>query len=293
MDQISADHLLADELSALMHFYAEAGVAWLSEDEPVDRFAEFLAMNNAKSQARARPADEGRPQPASTERPARTAERAEARPSALPSVAVPDAEAVAAAVALAASAQTAEALIEAVAGFGGCNLRNSARQAVFAAGRLDADIAVIGGVSSADDDREGLPFAGASGQMLARMLAGIGFDSAGVLTFNLIPWRTPGDRAPTVREVEICMPFGRRLLELVRPKAVLVLGNLPVRVLSGAPKGGIHSLRGKWFDIDAGGHAVPALATFHPHEMAGAPTSKRQAWQDILKFSTEMTRPEA
>lgn len=289
MNQTTAEQLLPDELSALMHFYAEAGVAWLSEDEPVDRFAEFVAMSSAKSQARAQP-PAASSQQATTERPSRRPERPEARPAPVPSVAVPGAEAVAAAVALAGQAQTAEALIAAVAAFSGCNLRNSARQAVFAGGKLDADVAVIGGISSADDDREGMPFAGQSGQMLARMLGGIGLDSAEVLAFNLIPWRTPGDRAPTVREVEICMPFGLRMLELVRPKAVLVLGNLPVRVLSGAPKGGIHSMRGKWFDIDALGNRVRALATFHPQEMAGAPTSKRQAWQDLLKFSAEMAR---
>lgn len=290
MNPTPADQLLPDELSALMHFYAEAGVAWLSEDEPVDRFAEFIAMSSAKSQVRAQvPAASSQPQAA--ERQPKRPERAEARPAPVPSVAVPDAEAVAAAVALAGQAQTVEALITAVAEFRGCNLRNSARQTVFAGGKLDAEIAVVSGVSSADDDRgEGMPFAGTSGQMLARMLGGVGLDPADVLTCNLIPWRTPGDKAPTVREVEICLPFGLRLLELVRPKAVLVLGNFPVRVLTGATKEGIHSLRGKWFEVDARGSRFPALATFHPQDLVSAPISKRQAWQDLLKFRSELAR---
>lgn len=286
MDQIPADQLLPDELAALMHFYAEAGVSWLGEDEPIDRFAEFVAFNSSRNQARAVPAALEQPQ-ASAERPNRKPERTEARPAAPPAMAIPDAEAVEAAVRLAAEAPSPQALIEAVSGFGGCNLRNSARNAVFAGGNLAARIAVIGGVPSADDDREGAPFSGPAGAMLSRMLAGIGLDSADVLTFNLIPWRTPGDRAPTVREVEICLPFGLRLLELTRPQAVLVLGNFPVRVLSHAAKGSIHSLRGKWFDI-AG---VPALATFHPQEMVTAPTCKGLAWQDILRFRAEMDAP--
>ncbi|CAN7190945.1 uracil-DNA glycosylase [Rhizobium sp. LjRoot254] len=287
MDQIPADQLLPDELAALMHFYAEAGVGWLGEDEPIDRFAEFVALSSAKKEARTAPAALEQPQQASAERPSRRPERAEARPAAPPAVAIPDAEAVEAAVRLAAAAESPEALIEAVNGFGGCNLRNSARNTVFAGGDLSARIAVIGGVPSADDDREGAPFSGPAGVMLSRMLAGIGLDSASVLSFNLIPWRTPGDRAPTVREVEICLPFGMRLLELVRPQAVLVLGNLPVRVLSKAAKGSIHSLRGKWFDIAD----VPGLATFHPQEMITAPTCKGLAWQDILRFRAEMDAP--
>jgi uracil-DNA glycosylase family 4 len=287
MDQIPADQLLPDELAALMHFYAEAGVGWLGEDEPIDRFAEFAALNSTKNQARSVPAAVQPPQQNPAERQSRSPERAEARPTAPAAVSIPDAEAVEAAARLAAGAMSLEALIEAVSGFGGCNLRNSARSTVFARGDLSARIAVIGGVPSADDDREGTPFAGPAGIMMSRMLAGIGLDSANVLSFNLIPWRTPGDRAPTVREVEICLPFGMRLLELMRPQAVLVLGNFPVRVLSKAAKGSIHSLRGKWFDI-AG---VPGLATFHPQEMIAAPTCKGLAWQDILRFRAEMEAP--
>jgi len=288
MDQISADHLLPDELAALMHFYAEAGVNWLGEDAPIDRFAEFVALTNAKVQARSAPAGLQQPQQISTERANRRPERAEARPAAAQAVAIPDAEAVEAAVRLAAAVQTPEALIEAVSGFGGCNLRNSARNTVFAGGDPTARIAIIGGVPSADDDREGAPFSGPAGVMLSRMLAGIELDPAGVLLFNLIPWRTPGDRAPTVREVEICLPFGLRLLELTRPQAVLVLGNFPVRVLSRAAKGSIHSLRGKWFEIADG---MRGLATFHPQEMITAPTCKGLAWQDILRFRAEMSAP--
>lgn len=287
MDQIPADQLLPDELAALMHFYAEAGVSWLGEDEPIDRFAEFAALSSAKNQARTSPAME-QPRQTAAERPNRRPERAEARPAAPPTVAVPDAEAVEAATRLAAGASSPQALMEAVSSFGGCNLRNSARNTVFAGGNLAARIAVVGGVPSADDDREGAPFSGPAGAMLSRMLAGIGLDSAGVLSFNLIPWRTPGDRAPTVREVEICLPFGMRLLELVRPRAVLALGNLPARVLSSAAKGSIHSLRGKWFDI--GG--TPGLATFHPQEMITAPTCKSLAWQDILRFRAELDAPD-
>ena len=287
MDQNSADHLLPDELAALMHFHADSGVGWLAEDEPIDRFAEFAALEDARKQSRgASGATEQRQSP-SGQRPERRPEKLEMRPAA-PALAIPDAEAVEAATRLAAEMHSPDALIEAVAGFGGCNLRNSARNSVFAGGNVAARIAVIGGIPGGDDDREGVPFAGPAGAMLSRMLAGIGIDPADVLTCNLIPWRTPGDRAPTVREVEICLPFGLRLLELTRPRAVLVLGNFPVRVLSGVAKGSIHSLRGKWFDVSCGSVTTPALATFHPQEMATAPTCKRLAWQDVLKFRAEI-----
>ena len=124
--------------------------------------------------------------------------------------------------------------------------------------------------------------------MLERMLGGIGVADDDVMLVNMIPWRTPGDRAPTVREVEICAPFARRMIELVRPEAVLVLGNLPARILSESPRAGIHAVRGKWFEIAASGAPVRAFATFHPEELMTSPSSKRLAWQDLLQFKSDL-----
>lgn len=286
MTSTSASDLLPDELAALMHFYAESGVAWLSEDAAVDRFAEFAQVAASRSQPRVAPAESagGQTTPRNETRPSRGV----AAPMPPPAVAVPDAEAVGAATALAAEAASVEALMAAVEGFAGCNLRFSARHTVFARGPETARVVVMGGAPVAEDDREGLPFSGPSGRILDRMLAGVGMDAADLMLANMIPWRAPGDRAPTVREVEICAPFARRLIELVRPQAVLVLGNLSARVLSGKPKAGIHGLRGKWFDLAAGPAMLPAFPTFHPAEMMDTPTCKRLAWQDMLRFGVEL-----
>lgn len=287
MKSVSADELLPDELAALMHFYAESGVSWLSEDEPVDRFAEFLAVAGRET-PRAEPQlrSGGDAASDSTER--------RSRPSAPPAivqapvVAVPDAEAVEAARTVAADAQSIEALTAAVENFGGCNLRFSARHTVFAAGNASARLLVVGGSPSAEDDREGKPFSGNAGRMIDRMMAGIRLGADDFMTVNMIPWRTPGDRAPTVREVEICSPFARRAIALMRPDAVLVLGNLPARILSNSPRAGIHAVRGRWFDVEAGDGRFRAFATFHPEELMTTPASKRLVWQDLLRFRAEL-----
>lgn len=286
MNTVSADHLLPDELAALMHFYAEAGVSWLSEDEPIDRFVELAEQASRRSVQTARPQPDGAAPAATANRLARTAAAPATGPA--PPVSVPDAEAVEAARSLAASADTPEALVGAVQAFTACNLKFSARHTVFAAGDLEARVIVIGGMPASEDDREGRPFSGSAGQMLARMVSGIGIDPDALLTANVIPWRTPGDRAPTVREVDICRPFALRLVELVRPEAVLVLGNLPARVLSDGPRAGIHVMRGKWFGLSAGAAQVRAFATFHPQEMLATPTCKRLAWQDMMRFGAEL-----
>lgn len=282
MNPVSADDLLPFELAALMHFYAESGVAWLSEDEALDRFAESPPSHPAASAEQNRAAggrDEAERRPVSA---------SASSTQAAPAVAVPDSEAVEAARGVAVGAETAEALIAAVGGFAACNLKFSARHTVFADGNLAARVIVLGGVPSAEDDREGKPFLGAAGRILDAMLKGVGIAPDDVLLANTIPWRPPGNRAPTVREVEICAPFARRLIEIVRPDAVLVLGNLAVRILSDEPKAGIHGLRGKWLDLSAGGVTARALATFHPEELVATPISKRLAWQDLLRFRAEM-----
>lgn len=281
----SANDLLPDELAALMHFYAEAGVAWLSEDEPIDRFGESAKQAAERSALAGRPRLDD-PVPSATA--TRAAKPAAAPVIASPAVAVPDAEAIEAARSIAAAAESPAALLAAVEGFSACSLKFSARHTVFAAGDLAARIVVVGGMPAADDDREGRPFSGPAGQILERMMAGIGIDAGAVLMVNMIPWRTPGDRAPTVREVDICRPFAQRLIELARPEAVLVLGNLPVRILSDQPRAGIHGARGKWFDFAAGAAPIRAFATFHPQEMLTTPACKRHAWQDLLRFKAEL-----
>ena len=287
---ISAHDLTPAELAALLHFHADAGVEWLLEDEAVDRIAEMEAMRAAQGRRAAseqppvaeeresRPAAQPR---AENRRPARQATR-EARPPA-PAVAIPDSQAVAEAEFAASSARTLGELRVAMEGFTGCNLRNSARGLVFAAGNERPSVMVIGPMPNADDDREGLPFAGRQGAMLERMLAGIGIARADALLTNVIPWRPPGNRVPSPRETDICRPFIERQIALAEPNHLLILGNFAARFFFGGSET-IHQMRGVWREIHIGGRTIAALATLHPQDLAAAPISKRLAWQDLLAF---------
>jgi DNA polymerase len=124
--------------------------------------------------------------------------------------------------------------------------------------------------------------------LLSKMLDSIGLGEEDVLIFNLIPWRPPGDRAPYAQELEICRPFGNRLIEIVKPDAMLIFGNYPARALLRSTAT-IHSLRGKWHEIACGSQKIPAVTTFHPQELIATPLNKRLAWQDLLLFSTLLT----
>ncbi|KWT86278.1 DNA polymerase [Agrobacterium tumefaciens str. B6] len=297
---IAAHDLSPAELAAPLHFHADAGVDWMLEEPPVDRFAEFAAARPARSA----PAQDAVTSARQTERPAdrradapqrqaatrsAPARGAPAAPALQQNVAMPDEQAVAAARFAAESARSLAELKTALEGFSGCNLKNSARNTIFTAGDAASAIMVIGPMPDADDDREGLPFAGKTGLLLDRMLAAIGLERSTIMLGNVVPGRPPGTRPPTQAEMDICRPFIERQIALAEPKHLLLLGNFTARFFFGGT-GTIHTLRGQWRDVAAGHLVLPALASLHPQELLNAPASKSLAWQDLLAFQAKITQ---
>ncbi|MCE6074576.1 uracil-DNA glycosylase [Agrobacterium vitis] len=287
---IAAQDMTAAELAALLAFHAEAGVEWLVEDAPVDRIAQFAAERQARSRVTPQQAPvQGQDQRTATapvgsqNGPALNRDRPAPRPAASTPLAIPDETAINDARFAAESARSLAELKAALEGFSSCNLKTSARSTIFAEGPAGAGIMVIGPIPSADDDREGLAFSGRTGALLDRMLAAIGLGRDALLLTTAIPWRGPGDRMPTPAEAAICRPFIERQIALAEPKAVLLLGNFTARFFFGGTST-IHSMRGEWRDVAAGGHGVAAMATFHPQELLQAPATKALAWRDLLAF---------
>lgn len=283
------------ELAALLAFHADAGVEWLVEDDPVDRVAAFAAERAARqthrAQAQAAPmqaaAARSRAPDPQDQKPARSQA---ALGSTLP--AIPDENAVAEARFAAESARSLAELKTAIEGFASCNLKASARSTVSVTGSSQSGIMIIGPMPSADDDREGTAFSGRAGLLLDRMLSAIGQPRDAVYATTVIPWRPPGDRMPSQPEIAICRPFIERQIALCEPRQILILGNFAARFFFGET-GTIHALRGKWREIGAAGHVVPALATLHPQELLSAPGSKALAWLDLLVFSERLQQAHA
>src|SRR5690606_28376455 len=118
-----------------------------------------------------------------------------------------------------------EALVAAIAAFEGCPLRfeGAATQAVVYRGDPAAPLMVIGEGPGAEEDAQGRPFVGRAGKLLDRMLAAAALDGR-VLITNTVFWRPPGNRTPTPAEQAICAPFLDRIISLVRPKMLLMVG---------------------------------------------------------------------
>jgi DNA polymerase len=181
----------------------------------------------------------------------------------------------------AAASQTVPDLRAAIAGFDGCALRDTASNLVFAEGDPAASLLLIGDAPGADDDRSGLPFGGAAGAYLDRMLASIALRRSDLLLSPLIPWRPPGDRPPSPAELAICLPFLIRLIALASPRRLVLLGPLALRTLAAPPSR--RRMRGAWIDISVHGlgRPLPALPTFSPAELMRSPRDRRAAWADL------------
>ena len=140
-----------------------------------------------------------------------------------------------------------------------CRLAEGRTQVVWAAGNLDADALFIGEGPGFHEDQQGVPFVGAAGQLLDRLLAEVGLDRSGIAIVNVVKCRPPGNRDPLPDEIEACRPYLEAQLGYMRPVVIVTLGNFATRFII-QQQIGITKARGQRFTY--GGATV--IPTFHP-----------------------------
>jgi uracil-DNA glycosylase len=266
---------IADNPLEQLRWHIDAGADEAVGDVPVNRLTAPQAVPETPAPPVVAPAQ---PRPAPVERPRKIA----------PVIALESAEeTTATAKAMAQACSSLEELRAALEKFDQCPLQATAQNLVFADGNPEADLMIIGEAPGADEDRQGLPFVGASGQLLDRMLAAIGRDRQSVYITNILPWRPPGNRKPTPFESELCLPFLSRHIELVQPKAMLLLGGTAANTLLETTTG-ITKLRGKWAEYQSEAFGCPCLPTYHPAYLLRQPALKRDAWRDLLSVQKHL-----
>ena len=169
-----------------------------------------------------------------------------------------------------------------------CPLKHTASNLCFADGNPGARLMIIGEAPGRDEDRMGVPFVGADGQLLDKMIASIGLDRASVYLTNLLPWRPPGNRSPTDEETAMLLPWLFRHVQLAKPEFVLLLGGAAAKLVLGSHDG-IMKLRGRWRDVDFGdGVPRPVLVSLHPAYLLRSPAQKRLAFEDLLLLAKQL-----
>jgi DNA polymerase len=172
-----------------------------------------------------------------------------------------------------------EALKARVAGCTACELHRGRQNTVFGVGNEGADLMVVGEAPGADEDRQGEPFVGRAGQLLNAMLRAIGFERGDVYIANILKCRPPANRNPVAAEVDCCLPFLVRQIELVRPRLILSVGGVSAHNLLETEEP-VGRLRGR---VHAFGPArIPVVVSYHPAYLLRKPGEKAKAWQDLL-----------
>ena len=162
-----------------------------------------------------------------------------------------------------------------------CELHVARTQTVFGVGDEHAELMVIGEAPGAEEDRQGVPFVGAAGQLLNAMLLAVGLRREQVYIANIVKCRPPGNRNPSKTEAAACRRYLDRQIELIQPRVILSVGAVSAHnlLLSDESVGRLR-LRPHQY----GKYNIPLLVTYHPAYLLRSPAEKAKVWQDLQKL---------
>lgn len=170
-----------------------------------------------------------------------------------------------------------------------CPLGKTRNKFVFGVGNPNADIMLVGEGPGADEDQQGEPFVGRAGKLLNDIIAAIKLKREDVYIANIVKCRPPQNRVPEREEMDCCLPYLRKQIELVKPKFIVCLGATAVAGLLNE-KGSLLSMRQKFFDFMGAKVAV----TYHPAALLRNQNYKRPCWEDFKmlrrKYDEEVLR---
>jgi uracil-DNA glycosylase family 4 len=170
-----------------------------------------------------------------------------------------------------------------------CALSEARNRVVFGSGDPNADLMLVGEAPGFQEDQGGAPFAGQAGELLERLLAGIGFDRDDVYLANVLKCRPPQNRDPLESEIASCEPHLFRQVELVRPRVVATLGNFATKLLSGRSYG-ITRVHGQEHEVVLGATTVVLFPLYHPAAALYTPSMLRALEDDFSRLPALLGR---
>lgn len=157
-----------------------------------------------------------------------------------------------------------------------CKLCNNRTNIVFGTGNKSADLMFIGEGPGADEDIQGIPFVGKAGKLMNQAFHGIGIERDDVYIANIVKCRPPMNRNPEQDEITACLNYLRNQVMLVKPKIVVLLGNVALKTILGKEYS-ITASRGKWIEKKG----IRYMPTFHPAALLRDETKKISFWKDL------------
>ena len=178
---------------------------------------------------------------------------------------------------------------DAVAGCTACALSQTRTQVVFGSGSPAAELMFVGEAPGFHEDKQGVPFVGAAGQLLTKLLAGIGIAREDVYITNVLMCRPPGNRDPQPDEIEACEPHLYRQIELIQPTVIATLGNFATKLLSGRPVG-ITRVHGQEQRVTVAGRSVLLYPLYHPAAALYTPAMLKVLESDFARLPELLAR---
>jgi len=160
-----------------------------------------------------------------------------------------------------------------------CKLCSGRTNIVFGSGTYQAKLVFVGEGPGADEDAQGLPFVGAAGQLLTKIIEAIQLTRDQVYICNIVKCRPPSNRAPEEDEITACSPFLFRQIESIRPRVICCLGAVAAQTVLGT-KTAVGKLRGRFHDY----RGIQVMPTWHPAYLLRNPNAKRDVWDDVKKI---------
>lgn len=176
-----------------------------------------------------------------------------------------------------------QALGEHAAACPNCRLADTRTQVVFGSGAPTAQLMFVGEAPGFHEDQQGVPFVGAAGKLLERLLGEIGLARADVYIANVLKCRPPGNRDPQLDEIEACQPWLVQQIELIRPRVIATLGNFSTKLLTGNPAG-ITRVHGVAQDVVVGSTRVVLFPIYHPAAALYTPAMLKVLEEDFRRI---------
>lgn len=173
-----------------------------------------------------------------------------------------------------------------------CPLGQTRKKTVFGEGDPDATVMFIGEAPGADEDRQGRPFIGRSGKLLRKMIQAIDIDPWDCFIANIMKCRPPGNRDPERKEIEQCVKFLKKQLEIIQPKLLVLLGKTAVRgLLPEHADNSVMSLRQTSRNLgELSWEGIPAIVTYHPSALLQGPKWRPLAKDDFVFLKKEIPK---
>jgi uracil-DNA glycosylase family 4 len=170
-----------------------------------------------------------------------------------------------------------------------CKLTKNSKKTFFSRKIKSSKILIITGKPNSADEQNDQLLSGPEGHLLKKMFNAINLDIDAINIASIVPWVTPNNREATSIEILECLPFIQKLIEIIKPEILFLLGETACKAILSTPLD-LMKVRGKFYEYKSLNLnlKIPTLVTYHPYSLLNNPSYKKQSWEDLKMLEKKM-----